>query len=421
MSLERLILKRNGGTQRHKYEAALVIAQKIVGRQPNFLDRVNNSNQTPIDLLKGSKNPSSLNALLCDDFDLQDEVLEQLRETGEDFFGSSLLADFNKRRAEKIQQVEQFYGLLKKAPVAELDSTIKSSLHLLNTEDANDFDMVTRSLEDNQIPIFRRLLENGAHAYDAIIFASIRNMPEVVKVLIDFGVDVNLRSKNYDSWIALHWAVEGGNLSVLQVLIAAGADVNLTDDDGRTALSLAASSEHLPVVQALIAAGANVNLTDDDGWSALHWAGAAGYLPVVQALIAAGAVVDLTDECGRTALHLAATAGNLAVVQALIAAGADVNLTDEGGMTALSLAASSEHLPVVQALIAAGADVNKRWHSDGKTALHIAANYGNLEVVRSILAAGADVNLEDQKGQTALDYAVRSEDVRQLLIAAGGR
>jgi ankyrin repeat protein len=339
MSLERLILKRNGGTQRHNYEAALVIAQKIVVRQPNFLDRVNNSNQTPIDLLKGSKNPSSLNALLCDDFDLQDEVLEQLRETGEDFLGNALLADFNKRRAEKIQQVEQLYRSLQNASVLELDSIIKSSLHLLNTENVDQQDMVRRSIEDKQIPIFRRLLENGAHAYEAIFFASSRNMLEVVRVLIDFGVDLNLRSEDYD---------------------------------GRTALSLAASSEHLSVVQALITAGANVNLTDDDGWSALHWAAQAGNLPVLQALIVAGADVNRTDDEGLTALYLAAKARRLPVVQALIAAGADVKKRrHDDGMTALHIASKKGHLEIVKSLLAAGADVNMM-DDEGQTALDYA-------------------------------------------------
>ena len=84
-------------------------------------------------------------------------------------------------------------------------------------------------------------------------------------------------------------AANDGDLSRVQALIAAKADVNAKTDKGVTALILASARGNQKVVQALIAAKADVNAKDDDGNTALTWASENGYQEVVQALIAAKA------------------------------------------------------------------------------------------------------------------------------------
>jgi ankyrin repeat protein len=443
-----------GSIQRRNYEAALVIAQKIAGRQPNFLDRTNKRNQTPFDLLKGSSETLSLNALLCDDFDLSDQVVDHLRDIGEESLVNSLLVDFQKRRAEKIHQVEQLYICLKETPLMALDSTIKSNLHLLNTQDADQQDMVLRSVYENQISILRVLLENGAQASEAIYFACLWRKPRAVRVLSDAGVDVNVLCGVGAT--ALHMAASGGDQTkeLVSALVAAEADVNLKDSNGKTALHLLADGNYdrVELIKLLIYFGADVNLRDNAGSTALHLAAYKGCLPVVEALIAAGADGKIRCRDGNTAFDLAVRngyarigsrivkatpgliegdrklvfgllfvceIGNLRVLNDLISRGVNVNKKwDNGGMAALHFAALNGQPAVVERLVAAGANVNAT-DEVGQTALHLAAKKGKLEVVKRLLSAGADVNLKDEAGGTALSYCLYNQEVRLALIAGG--
>ena len=56
----------------------------------------------------------------------------------------------------------------------------------------------------------------------------------------------------YSRWTALHFASDSGHLAVVTHLVNAGADVNVTEDDGETPLMLACSGGHLDVVKLLV-------------------------------------------------------------------------------------------------------------------------------------------------------------------------
>jgi ankyrin repeat protein len=91
------------------------------------------------------------------------------------------------------------------------------------------------------------------------------------------------------------------------------------------ALIKASQKGDLAQVKALIAAGAQVNIQDGNGITALHWAALKGSLAIAQELINADSHLNMGDKLGETALKLAATKGHLAVVQALVTAGADID------------------------------------------------------------------------------------------------
>jgi ankyrin repeat protein len=100
--------------------------------------------------------------------------------------------------------------------------------------------------------------------------AAERGFAEIVRRLLDAGVDVNRRYRN--NLTALMWAAsydDGVGIraveSVIDLLLEAGAEVDAADDRGRTALMMAAKLDHAEVVEMLIRSGADRNQSDKAG------------------------------------------------------------------------------------------------------------------------------------------------------------
>ena len=212
------------------------------------------------------------------------------------------------------------------------------------------------------------------------------------------------------------------------MLISAGADVNKVDNEGYSALMIAAGMGDTTVMERLLKAGANVNTSSQSGHTALNLM-IGGYdryqirhinatANSIQLLLNAGADVNATGSEGKTALHSAVSRKNVAAIKTLLEAGADVNKTDDRGQTPLIQAASDwgQITEVIDVLISAGADVNAV-DNGGCTALHQPLYRENLPTVRSLIGAGVDVNRLDNSGNTPLSYVRHADCARELLLA----
>ncbi|HQL82806.1 MAG TPA: ankyrin repeat domain-containing protein, partial [Spirochaetota bacterium] len=122
-------------------------------------------------------------------------------------------------------------------------------------------------------------------------------------------------------------------------LLAAGADADLKNSNGMTALMFAANFGQMDSVKYLIKAGAKVNETDNDGWSPLLHAIKGAFEPAVpEYLVSKGADVGMKAKGGWTPLMEAAARGKTEIVRFLIKAGADVNARSDEGRTATGYA-----------------------------------------------------------------------------------
>ena len=125
--------------------------------------------------------------------------------------------------------------------------------------------------------------------------------------------------------------------------LKAGANAKAARWNGETALMIAANSGNAETVKQLIAAGADVNLSESrKGQTALMWAAAEGHGDVVQLLIARSADVKAASKSGFNALVFAAVKNDPKSVQSLIAAGADPNYTYARRHEGVVVAASSK-------------------------------------------------------------------------------
>ena len=106
--------------------------------------------------------------------------------------------------------------------------------------------------------------------------------------------------------ISIHEAASEGYPEVVKRLLAAGADVNLRDDAGRTLLHEASYAGHKEIVELLITKGADLNAKGLlDGGTPLHFATFRGHKEVVELLITKGADLNVRMNNGKLPLHMA--------------------------------------------------------------------------------------------------------------------
>jgi ankyrin repeat protein len=218
----------------------------------------------------------------------------------------------------------------------------------------------------------------------------------------------------------LNQAVERGNREMAQVLMRAGADVNLRSSFGRTAIMSLSERTPVELVRELVEAGAKINARDDDGQSLLMISASSGTPAVLKEVLKAGARVDATDSNGETALFAAARANNTEAIDLLVGAGVDVNAKDEDGKTALMATLYSVDLKTFKALVERGADVNLTDY-EGGTSVMLAATNEESAILELLLQMTSSVDATDGYGSTALMLVGEGGPVKNavLLIRAG--
>ncbi len=285
---------------------------------------------------------------------------------------------------------------------------------------------LAKAAEKGDLALVKRFLAQGqeAKALDSGLHAAARmRHNEIVEVLLAAGADINAR----------RW----GNLTPLFFVVKAqrsGYAWDWIQQPRRQRVRNATnSSEALEMAKFLVARGAEVDV--DGGNPALpllFYAVHGGNLNIVGTLIAHGAKADTQphlphqDSRLTSALHLAADYGDLPMCKLLIKHGAKVNVQSpevEGGSyrnareTPLHHAAAAGNAELVTFLLDQGAELNavSGW---GRTPLHDAVLFGTPATVEALLARGAKVNTATETGQTPLHSAAAYKDhaaVEQLL------
>jgi hypothetical protein len=151
------------------------------------------------------------------------------------------------------------------------------------------------------------------------------NNAALVAELIGRGGNVNAKDPIQDS--AFLFAGAEGLNDVLQLTLAAGADVTSINRYGGTALIPASEHGHVETLKVLIAAGVPVNHVNNLGWTAMQEAillnnGGQRQQEVVRLLLAAGADPGIRDPEGRTALQNAERLGFSEIAASMVWAAA---------------------------------------------------------------------------------------------------
>jgi ankyrin repeat protein len=200
-------------------------------------------------------------------------------------------------------------------------------------------------------------------------------------------------------------------MMAITAFIDGGINLNAQDksDDGRTALISAAAGGDLKVVNLLLERGADVNVKDNQGSTALFEAIEARYDEVALVLLNQPKLDPRARGFnGGTALISSAWRDQKDAVRRLLELGADANAQDNHGDAPLHGAAQSGSVEVIDILVDKGADPNLKNHQGG-TPLMWAVVFGHEDAARRLLERGADPSLKDNYGNTALYWAIKNK------------
>ncbi|MBE3043181.1 ankyrin repeat domain-containing protein [Candidatus Bathyarchaeota archaeon] len=280
---------------------------------------------------------------------------------------------------------------------------------------------------NGHVDVVRSLIEAGAtldildlSKNTPLLWAAYNGHRDVVNVLWE---DTNRKLRNDNGGTALHLAAMAGREEVMTLLKSFGVDAEARDGYGRTPLHHATRNGHKDVVSLLVDNfKADKEASDRFRKRPLHLAAANGHEDTVELL-----VVDLDvdkearDSDQKTPLDYAVRKGHGDVVELLVNLGADIELVGRHGSTLLYRAASDGLEAMVDLLVRLGADKDASCGALGQTPLHHAAQNGQVAIVKLLVGLGADKEARGKNGETPLQLAIEyeKEAIVELLLLRG--
>ena len=251
-----------------------------------------------------------------------------------------------------------------------------------------------------------------------------------------------INQQNEKGWTPLMMTCCGpltyNNVETVKLLLENGADTNLKNSDGDTALMLISNDKSSEKFEELFR---RVGRTCEYKSSIYPQSNDINNSSIVTLLLKYHADVNLKNNDGHTALMMVITlhryrySENMSVPKLLLHKQSDINLQDNRGFTALMIACidtddnTSEY--IIKFLLDNKADVNLK-NNDGCTALTIASSYSkgdnNLKIISMLVDSGADVNAVDVNNRTAFRYAFdisttsqHNVEILKLLLSKGAK
>lgn len=234
---------------------------------------------------------------------------------------------------------------------------------------------------------------------------------------------------------------------VKEIIFKHVVNIDFKDDLGQTALMYAACSGNSDIIKVLIANGANINLKNEEGKTALDIAQdykechSEASAEIIHLLLSSPSTATPQPQLTDETLVEAVENGNLNVVKDCIYQNIDINTFSKNGLTILMMAIRNRSDNIVKFLIENGADIYAEAKLSGETALDI-ANKFNKSMYKTMLSHDSEkillyaikknkldlavdcikfitnINVKDEDGNTALILSVLShnKEMVELLV-----
>lgn len=181
---------------------------------------------------------------------------------------------------------------------------------LINIPDGDNIFPIEWAVENGDINIFDFLIKNGADPYinkdgfNLLHLAAYHGRNKIIDRLLSLKINLNEMDDNGRGRTPLMWVAEAGNLSTLKHLIKLGANAELKDENGMTALDIAVSEGWKVIVKELLNSGVDVNQRTQNNGTVLHTAVAWQKNEIVKLLLEFGADIEIKDNDGKRPFDL---------------------------------------------------------------------------------------------------------------------
>lgn len=239
----------------------------------------------------------------------------------------------------------------------------------------------------------------------ALIIACNNEYLDVITLLLTCPLNFDVQNNNGDTALLCLCNKGIKNMKCIE-LVVSKADVNLVNNDGLSAIVIAARQEDYTLMKLLVDQGrANLNICNKEKETALCIACERKNFKIAQYLLEHGADPNLQSSTGFTGLLHACQRDQTKIAKLLLSHGADPNLQNIAGYTALVWASIKQNIELVTELLNHSADPNVQVMTYSRySALTWAMIKNDVMVIKKLLYHGADPYLRVNNGKISFDY-----------------
>lgn len=280
----------------------------------------------------------------------------------------------------------------------------------VNVQDKYEWTALHRAVWNGNQAVVEALMNSNADqnlqdrlGQTSLHLAAERGEVSIFRTLLRPESNLN-RKCNYDGQTVLHRGAWSGSREIIY-LLGQGLHLDAVDNGGRTAFHIAAELANTEVAELLMSWGADANVRDKRGMSALSYAARNGHAAILRLLMKNHNIkINTTDAFGRTPLLLAARYGHEEVIRLLLQhPNINVELADQFGRTPQFHAVlHGYNNTVIQLLSKRNSDETR--HENHWVSVSQKGAKDSFEIAIDLLAEPKELHEENPKSRESLYY-----------------
>ncbi|XP_065826130.1 transient receptor potential cation channel subfamily A member 1-like isoform X2 [Oscarella lobularis] len=293
---------------------------------------------------------------------------------------------------------------------------------VVNFTDDDGMSSLHQAISGGNVPVAKLLLERGCRIFNTDLraespfhLACAQGSLPMIETIWNHCQECTkmlLKAKDPTGQTALHKAAIFNHVAVAKFLINKGANINATDDFGRTPLLLSAQAGSKDTMQYLLSQGADADRRDTNNRNFLHLAMMRENEPLAEFILTQlefsvpQSLLDDQDALGLTPVHYASKAGCDGSLELMLKLGASRNPKDLKKSTPLHFAARFGRYNAARRLLRGhlGQKIINEEDQIGMTPLHVASHFGFHLLVDLFLREGGII-LRCSSGSSPLHSA----------------